>query len=97
MAIVVTVCCMVFVMVLGLDLPPRVYGEQQVPCIFIFGDSMADNGNNNGLVTKAKANYQPYGIDFPTGATGRFSNGRNTVDIIGRSLLPYLDLPSMYV
>nr|CAN79113.1 hypothetical protein VITISV_007009 [Vitis vinifera] len=58
-------------MVLGLDLPPRVYGEQQVPCIFIFGDSMADNGNNNGLVTKAKANYQPYGIDFPTGATGR--------------------------
>ncbi|KAL6335565.1 hypothetical protein AAG906_030695 [Vitis piasezkii] len=86
MAIVVTVCCMVFVMVLGLDLPPRVYGEQQVPCIFIFGDSMADNGNNNGLVTKAKANYQPYGIDFPTGATGRFSNGRNTVDIIAEFL-----------
>ena len=42
-----------------------VNGTQQVPCFFIFGDSLSDNGNNNNLVTKAKANYQPYGIDFP--------------------------------
>ena len=31
----------------------------------------------------AKANYQPYGIDFPAGPTGRFTNGRNIGDIIG--------------
>ena len=66
-----------------------VNGTQQVPCFFIFGDSLSDNGNNNNLVTKAKANYQPYGIDFPGGPTGRFTNGRNLVDIIGQ-YLPFL-------
>jgi len=55
----------------------------QVPCLFIFGDSLADNGNNNLLSTTAKANYKPYGIDFPTGPTGRFTNGATTIDIIG--------------
>lgn len=58
--------------------------EPQVPCFFIFGDSLADNGNNNLLPTLAKVNYPPYGIDFhPALPTGRFSNGRTTVDIIG--------------
>ncbi|KAG8637380.1 hypothetical protein MANES_15G115701v8 [Manihot esculenta] len=54
----------------------------QVPCYFIFGDSLADNGNNNFLNTLAKANYSPYGIDFPYGSTGRFTNGRTIVDAI---------------
>jgi hypothetical protein len=58
-------------------------GKPQVPCLFVFGDSLSDNGNNNNLVTLAKVNYPPYGIDFPRGPTGRFSNGRNIVDIIG--------------
>ncbi|KAI3719114.1 hypothetical protein L6452_20005 [Arctium lappa] len=57
--------------------------EPQVPCYFIFGDSLVDSGNNNQLLTKWKANYPPYGIDFPEGATGRFSNGRTSADIIG--------------
>lgn len=56
---------------------------QQVPCYFVFGDSLADNGNNNKLNTQAKVNYFPYGIDFPDGPTGRFTNGRNFADIIG--------------
>lgn len=55
----------------------------QVPCLFIFGDSLSDNGNNNNLSTSAKANYVPYGIDFPAGPTGRFTNGATTIDIIG--------------
>uniref|UniRef100_A0A803KPN6 GDSL esterase/lipase n=1 Tax=Chenopodium quinoa TaxID=63459 RepID=A0A803KPN6_CHEQI len=58
----------------------------QVPCFFIFGDSLSDSGNNNNLVTLARANFQPYGIDFPDGPTGRFTNGRTTVDIIGDHL-----------
>jgi len=61
-------------------------GEQQVPCFFIFGDSLSDNGNNNNLQTQAKSNYNPYGIDFPNGPTGRFSNGRVTVDFLGNIL-----------
>lgn len=56
---------------------------QRVPCYFIFGDSVFDNGNNNVLNTSAKVNYSPYGIDFARGPTGRFSNGRNIPDIIG--------------
>ncbi|XP_030456302.2 GDSL esterase/lipase At5g45670-like [Syzygium oleosum] len=63
------------------DLRSGVLGARQVPCYFIFGDSLSDNGNNNDLKTQAKANYPPYGIDFPEGVTGRFTNGRTTVDI----------------
>ncbi|KAG5232750.1 GDSL esterase/lipase [Salix suchowensis] len=55
------------------------HAAPQVPRFFIFGDSLADNGNNNNLVTAAKANYRPYGIDFPEGTTGRFTNGRTTL------------------
>lgn len=57
------------------------------PCYFIFGDSLVDNGNNNQLNSLARANYFPYGIDFAFGPTGRFSNGRTTVDVIGKSNL----------
>ncbi|CAB4276323.1 unnamed protein product [Prunus armeniaca] len=64
-----------------------VYGEApQVPCFFIFGDSLVDSGNNNYLPTLAKVNYLPYGVDFPIGATGRFCNGRTSVDILAELL-----------
>ncbi|CAN4116578.1 unnamed protein product [Withania somnifera] len=62
-----------------------VKGEPQVPCYFIFGDSLVDNGNNNNLTTLAKANYFPYGVDFPNGPqNGRFTNGLNKVDFIAQ-------------
>ncbi|XP_051218148.1 GDSL esterase/lipase LTL1 [Lolium perenne] len=63
---------------------------------FVFGDSLVDNGNNNYLVTTARADAPPYGIDYPTHMpTGRFSNGLNIPDIISEYLesepaLPYL-------
>ncbi|KAE8056665.1 hypothetical protein FH972_013413 [Carpinus fangiana] len=60
--------------------------QQQVPCLFVFGDSLSDDGNNNNLVTLAKSNYPPYGIDFPEGPTGRFTNGRTIVDFIAEFL-----------
>lgn len=56
---------------------------EMVPAMFIFGDSLIDNGNNNNLPSFAKANYFPYGIDFNGGPTGRFSNGYTMVDEIG--------------
>lgn len=50
---------------------------------YVFGDSLVDSGNNNYLVTTARADSPPYGIDYPTGRpTGRFSNGLNLPDII---------------
>ncbi|MED6109954.1 hypothetical protein PIB30_038477 [Stylosanthes scabra] len=63
-----------------------VRGAPQVPCYFIFGDSLVDNGNNNQLQSLARADYLPYGIDFPTGPSGRFSNGKTTVDVIAELL-----------
>lgn len=59
-------------------------GREMVPAMFIFGDSLIDNGNNNNLPSFAKANYFPYGIDFNGGPTGRFSNGYTMVDGIGK-------------
>ncbi|KAL4585763.1 hypothetical protein LXL04_010388 [Taraxacum kok-saghyz] len=72
-----------------------VTGEPQVPCYFIFGDSLVDGGNNNELKTAAKANYPPYGIDFPKGVTGRFTNGRTVADFIGQ-LLGFVDFIPPY-
>jgi hypothetical protein len=57
--------------------------SEMVPAMFVFGDSLIDNGNNNNLPTFAKANYFPYGIDFNGGPTGRFCNGYTMVDEIG--------------
>ncbi|CAI9787970.1 unnamed protein product [Fraxinus pennsylvanica] len=34
----------------------------------------------------AKSNYPPYGIDYPDGPTGRFSNGRNIADFLAQFL-----------
>ncbi|XP_021898141.1 GDSL esterase/lipase At5g33370-like [Carica papaya] len=64
---------------------------------FVFGDSIVDNGNNNFLITTARADSPPYGIDFPTHRpTGRFSNGLNIPDLISEQMgidspLPYLN------
>ncbi|CAM8943961.1 unnamed protein product [Rhodiola kirilowii] len=66
--------------------PAAARRPELVPAMFIFGDSLIDNGNNNQLASLAKANYYPYGIDFQGGPTGRFSNGYNMVDTIAELL-----------
>lgn len=68
-------------------------GSSLVPAMFVFGDSLIDNGNNNGLPTFARANYYPYGIDFRSGPTGRFCNGLTIVDEICTYIL---FLPCIY-
>lgn len=55
--------------------------------MFVFGSSLVDNGNNNFLPNSlARADYLPYGIDFPLGASGRFTNGKNVIDLLGEQL-----------
>lgn len=79
--------CTTVSVVLVFAMPIWVVGEAQVPCFFIFGDSIVDNGNNNNLFTLAKSNFPPYGIDTPTGVpTGRFTNNRTIADITGELL-----------
>ncbi|KAG5233257.1 GDSL esterase/lipase [Salix suchowensis] len=51
--------------------------------MFVFGSSLLDNGNNNFLKNSiAKADFLPYGIDFPSGPSGRFTNGKNVIDLL---------------
>ncbi|KAF8405643.1 hypothetical protein HHK36_007719 [Tetracentron sinense] len=66
-------------------------GSAQVPAMFVFGDSLVDDGNNNYLSSIAKSDYLPYGIDFSRGPSGRFSNGRTIIDMLGEMLgVPYV-------
>ncbi|XP_030512449.1 GDSL esterase/lipase LTL1-like [Rhodamnia argentea] len=54
-----------------------------VPPVFLFGDSTFDVETNDCIPTRAKANFPYNGIDFPNAlATGRFSNGYNNADEI---------------
>ncbi len=56
--------------------------------IISFGDSTVDTGNNNFFVNLGKADFPPYGRDFPGGvATGRFCNGKLVADYIGMCFL----------
>ncbi|XP_023536317.1 GDSL esterase/lipase At4g16230-like [Cucurbita pepo subsp. pepo] len=65
--------------------------DKGIKGMFVFGSSLVDNGNNNALEnSRAKANYLPYGMDFPLGPSGRFTNGKNVIDFLG----DYLGLPS---
>ncbi|XP_047940439.1 GDSL esterase/lipase At1g29670-like isoform X1 [Salvia hispanica] len=63
-----------------------VVSAQPFPCFFIFGDSLVDSGNNNNLNTSAKVDYPPYGVDFPYGATGRFTNGLTSADFLAKMI-----------
>lgn len=79
--------CGVVVCILLLSLPGMAMAQTTVPAIFIFGDSLSDSGNNNYInPTLSRANTPPNGLDFPGGpiATGRYTNGRTAVDIIGK-------------
>ncbi|KAK9292751.1 hypothetical protein L1049_020731 [Liquidambar formosana] len=55
-------------MILGLVLACGIFVPQAdaTRAFFVFGDSLVDSGNNNYLVTTARADAPPYGIDFPT-------------------------------
>ncbi|CAL4922331.1 unnamed protein product [Urochloa decumbens] len=65
----------------------RVAGAGVMPPAFIFGDSLVDAGNNNYIVSLSKANYPPNGIDFiDHQPTGRYTNGRTIVDILGQEM-----------
>ncbi|GFQ02719.1 GDSL esterase/lipase at1g29670 [Phtheirospermum japonicum] len=83
-----TITKWISLIILSVLLKPHVLiqAQQQVPCMFLFGDSQFENGNNNVLTSLAKTNYRPYGIDYPDGPTGRFSNGRVIPDFLAQFL-----------
>jgi len=58
---------------------------QKHAALFILGDSLFDNGNNNYIntTTSYQANYGPYGETFFKYPSGRFSDGRMIPDVVG--------------
>ncbi|KAK4568892.1 hypothetical protein RGQ29_004349 [Quercus rubra] len=65
------------------------------PALYVFGDSFVASGNDNILNTDAKANYAPYGIDFPNGTRGRVTNGLTLADFYAQWL--GLQVPPPYL
>jgi hypothetical protein len=52
--------------------------DSEMHASFVFGDSLADAGNNNYLLTLLKEDSPPNGIDFKPSSgqpAGRFTNG----------------------
>ncbi|KAL5068549.1 hypothetical protein RYX36_019436 [Vicia faba] len=85
-SLVLSCCCII--MMTNLFMAFGFGYAQPTRAFFVFGDSIADNGNNHFLATTARADTPPYGIDFPSHkATGRFSNGLNIPDILSTSLI----------
>ena len=60
--------------------------KRRPAAMYVFGDSTLDVGNNNYLpgADVPRANKPYYGVDFPGFPTGRFSNGGNTADFVGK-------------
>ncbi|VAH36938.1 unnamed protein product [Triticum turgidum subsp. durum] len=79
------------VVVVALAMAPPGVCEKKGPlvtAVIVFGDSIMDPGNNNGLHTVVKANHAPYGKDFANHEpTGRFSNGLIPTDFMAKKLL----------
>ncbi|XP_006662173.2 GDSL esterase/lipase EXL3-like [Oryza brachyantha] len=83
---------------LGAPPSPGAAAKAKVAAVLAFGDSVVDTGNNNYIRTIIRSNFPPYGKDFPGGkATGRFSDGKISVDFLASALgvkemlPPYLD------
>ncbi|XP_061359301.1 GDSL esterase/lipase EXL3-like [Gastrolobium bilobum] len=76
-------------------------GNETIPALIMFGDSIVDTGSNNYIMTLAKCNFLPYGRDFQEGRpTGRFSNGKVPSDFIAEELgieryIPSYNSPSL--
>lgn len=76
----------------GVSLPFLPQNEQ-LPAVFVFGDSVVDTGNNNYVKSYApvRCDFPPYGKDFEGGKpTGRYSNGRVPSDMLGMYVCVYI-------
>ncbi|KAM5568728.1 hypothetical protein ABKV19_016320 [Rosa sericea] len=69
---------------------------KETPANFVFGDSLVEVGNNNYIPSLSKADYPPNGIDFGK-PTGRYTNARTIIDIIGQSALGLKEFTPPYL
>ncbi|CAN0923553.1 GDSL esterase/lipase At5g55050 [Linum grandiflorum] len=79
--------CFLLMMAMNPPLECLSQGDLSGPCAFFLGGTNFDVGTNNYLnMSTARADFPPNGNDFPTGPTGRFSNGRNMPDYIAMKM-----------
>ncbi|TYI27108.1 hypothetical protein ES332_A05G156300v1 [Gossypium tomentosum] len=84
-----TIISAILYQILVIQLLLNMCSAKEVPAIFAFGDSLYEVGNNFYLDTLAKPTL-PNGIDFTKGkrrASGRYTNARTILDIIGKPRL----------
>jgi hypothetical protein len=93
-----TAAAAVMMVLLSAVATTTVTGQALVPGVMIFGDSVVDAGNNNRLATLVRADFPPYGRDFPAthAPTGRFCNGKLATDYTGRGV-PYIHTPCICI
>ncbi|TVU49698.1 hypothetical protein EJB05_01024, partial [Eragrostis curvula] len=71
----------------------------EVPAVYVFGDSLVDAGNNDFLPLLVPRALPPNGVDLPSWVnhrTGRFTNGFNLADIIGKVAQAFLSCPNKF-
>lgn len=84
-------CVVVLIVKAGIWRSKEVYEYYVVgdrySALFVFGDSLADAGNNNFINNSvvARANFYPYGKSYFAAPTGRFSDGRTIFDFLGQA------------
>lgn len=68
------------------------------PAVFLLGDSLLDIGTNNYVIQAiGKAKYPHYGVDFFNSTpSGRFSNGLNMADYMGKFSRPHMGKYSVH-
>ncbi|KAK4263660.1 hypothetical protein QN277_029044 [Acacia crassicarpa] len=70
--------------------------SKNIPAMYVFGDSLFENGNSCHLgLPSNEACFLPYGIDFGGKPTGRCTNGKTMADYL--AILLRLPFPSPYL
>ncbi|KAF8686861.1 hypothetical protein HU200_043365 [Digitaria exilis] len=87
--------CLVIVISMDVLGAAAVSDVLQPPPMFVFGDSTLDVGNNFLLPGLSVPMY--YGIDLPGVPAGRYSNGFNVADFIGRQVQYFKDTKAKMV
>ncbi|KVI02956.1 Lipase, GDSL [Cynara cardunculus var. scolymus] len=91
---IVFLCAVMVTTMMKITMGKGIYGA-----LFIFGDSILDVGTNNHFNdSTARADHQYYGVDYPDSvATGRFSNGYNSADLLARYIADYTYSPPPFL
>ncbi|KAL4650242.1 hypothetical protein ACB092_01G073300 [Castanea dentata] len=86
----------VFAVLCSAEAVIQIPNNETVPAAIMFGDSIVDTGNNNGLTSVVKCDFPPYGRDFNGGINANGKIFKWKVEELGiKDLLPAYRDPSL--